>query len=69
MFCAMIVFNVLKKEKFVFWYKLIANHNLLSSTLYKVIVNDSTRNNTTYSWLSNVKSIFDECKGIGENND
>ena len=52
---------VIKKRIIGFWYNLISCENKLSSTLYKVVVNDSAYRNFHYKWLSNVKSIFDEC--------
>lgn len=52
---------LIKKRIIGYWYKLINNHSTLSSTIYKIIVNDVYNNNSKYSWLSNVKSILDEC--------
>ena len=51
----------IKKRIISYWYKLINNQTLLSSTMYHVIQNDFSVNNTFYQWLRNVKRILDEC--------
>ena len=48
----------IKKRTIGFWFNLVSNENMLSSTLYKLMYNDHLKNN---KWLNNVKSIFDEC--------
>ena len=52
---------LIKKRVIGFWYKLVHNTNTLSSTFYRIILNNSYVNNSTYPWLSCVKNILDEC--------
>ena len=44
----------------MFWYKLVnGNANKLSSSLYRILLNDFLSETYEYDWISSVKSIFD----------
>ena len=49
------------KKRFMLFFVQSCLEQKLSSTLFKLMYNDHLKNNNTYKWLDNVKSIFDEC--------
>ena len=52
---------VTKKRIISFLYKLVSgNTNKLSSSLYRILLNDFLSETYEYDWISFVKSIFDD---------
>ena len=52
---------VIKKRIISYWSKLVnGNFNRLSSSLYRILLDDVLTNNLRYDWISFVKSIFDD---------
>ena len=52
---------VIKKRIISFWSKLVnGNFYRLSSSLYRILLDDVLTNNLRYDWISFVKSIFDD---------
>ena len=52
---------VIKKRIISFWHKLVSeNANKLSSSLYRILLNDFLSETYEYDWISSVKSIFDD---------
>ena len=52
---------LIKKKHIGFMYKLLNKDYNLSSTVYRIVVQDSFVSNNVYSWFNCVKDILNEC--------